>query len=213
MENEKPIVKTVPKESKSTLDLSDITQTETETDATLPPKFSTDIHLISKISETLDSIIIENRKSPNYKEIIESSKNSVFSKRHHIPHISIYDYLKRIQCYTFLENNTLILSLIYIDRLYEIGGLNITEYNIHRVLFTSILTAIKYNEDKIYSDDYYAKVAGIKPKELFTLESKFLETIQYRLFVNEEIFNNYKNYLEKFHQSYEEEEDDDRDMW
>ena len=43
-----------------------------------------------------------------------------------IPNVLIYDYLKRIQEYSFIERNTLILSLIYIDRLCTLGQITLT---------------------------------------------------------------------------------------
>ena len=36
----------------------------------------------------------------------------------------------------------------------------LTPYNIHRILFTRWLVAIKYNEDRIYKMKYYASIAG-----------------------------------------------------
>ena len=48
------------------------------------------------------------------KQILLNQKKMCFSEKT-IPNILIYDYLKRIQEYSFIERNTLILSLIYID--------------------------------------------------------------------------------------------------
>ena len=79
-----------------------------------------------------------------------------------IPNISIEEYLIRIQTYANIEKNTLILSLIYIDRLCKIASITLTYYNIHRILFISILISIKYNEDQYYNNKYYAEIAGVK---------------------------------------------------
>lgn len=175
-------------------EFSDNEQSETESCSIKEPLNNLD--LIKKISDTLNSIIIDNKNSPKYKSFLKKSKNSVFSKNNRIPSISLYDYLIRIQTYSFLEKNTLITSLIYVDRLCEIGKQNLTDYNIHRIIFTGMLLAIKYNEDCIYSNDYYAKIAGIKNKELYILEKEFLELIDFKLFVDENIFNAYAKYLE-----------------
>ena len=112
-----------------------------------------------------------------------------------IPNISICDYLLRIQTYSFIEKSTLILSLIYIDRLCQHCKLTLTFYNIHRVLFGAILIAIKYNEDKFYDNKYYSDIAGVDLKELKSIEYKFVELINFKMYVSDDIFNKYSSYL------------------
>jgi hypothetical protein len=150
--------------------------------------------LIQSISDILSKILEENKKLPNIKEIISKQNKMCFSYNS-IPKISIKDYLERIQEYTCLEQNTLILSLIYIDRLCEIGKIILTYYNIHKILFGAILIAIKYNEDNFYDNKYYAKIAGVKISELKLMELNFILFIDYQMFVPEEIFTNYRDYL------------------
>ena len=129
--------------------------------------------LINAISNTLSTIIEENKRLPNIKEIIKKQSKMVFSSNS-IPNISICDYLLRIQTYSFIEKSTLILSLIYIDRLCQHCKLTLTFYNIHRVLFGAILIAIKYNEDKFYDNKYYSDIAGVDLKELKSIKYKFV---------------------------------------
>ena len=150
--------------------------------------------LIQSISDILSKILEENKKLPNIKEIISKQNKMCFSYNS-IPKISIKDYLERIQEYTCLEQNTLILSLIYIDRLCEIGKIILTYYNIHKILFGAILIAIKYNEDNFYDNKYYAKIAGVKISELKLMELNFIRFIDYQMYVPEEIFTNYRDYL------------------
>lgn len=128
---------------------------ETDSKSQNEDKSRTNIELIKAIAKTLTMIIDENEKLPNLKEIIKKQSKLIFSANS-IPKISLYDYLIRIQTYTHLERSTLISSLIYIDRLCELGKLTLTYYNIHRILFAGILIAIKYNEDEFYDNKYYA---------------------------------------------------------
>ena len=121
--------------------------------------------LIENINLILLSIIGENKYLKNYKEEIAKQKKLVFYSSD-IPTISIKDYLYRIQSLSKVEDNTLILALIYIDKIYEKTSIILTEFNIHRILFTSILIAIKYNEDIFYENNFYAKIAGVTVKEL-----------------------------------------------
>ena len=155
------------------------------------------IGLIKAISQTLETILEENKNNPNYKEIVKNQKKMCFSSDS-IPGISIEDYLIRIQTYSNIEKNTLIVSLIFIDRLCKIANLTLTYYNIHRILFTSILLSIKYNEDNFYDNKFYSEIAGIKLKELNILEYTFTKMINFRFFINNNIFENYVQYLDNY---------------
>ena len=112
--------------------------------------------------------------------------------------ISPKKYIDRIAKYTEVEESTLIIALIYIDRICKNKGVKLTKNNIHRILLSAILASIKFNEDKIYSNIYYAKIAGISVKELIKLESAFLKFIDFKLFISDEIYNIYSTYLYSF---------------
>ena len=115
-----------------------------------------------------------------------------------IPSISIEEYLKRIQTYSNIEKNTLITSLIFIDRFCRIGNITLTYYNIHRILFSAVLISIKYNEDNFYDNKYYAEIAGVKLKELKSLEYNFVNIINFKLYVADDVFEKYKLYLDNY---------------
>ena len=168
---------------------SDSEQSETEEASTA--EVISNKNLLKEIEETLNSII-----SKTDKEKKTGDKITPFDHKH-IPRISIYDYLFRIQKYTGIENNTIIIALIYIDRICTKKNKNIilNKHNIHRILVTAILVSIKYNEDHICDNLYFSKVAGVSLKELNHLECKFLEIINYDLFVSEELFQKYNEYL------------------
>jgi len=152
------------------------------------------IQLIKSISIILNTILEENSKLSNINDIILNQNKMCFSSNS-IPKISIYDCLKRIQTYTNIEKNTLILSLIYIDRICKKSKLILTYYNIHRIIFSAILISIKYNEDNYYNNKYYAEIAGIKLNELNSIEYNFIKLCDFKIFVSDEIFNKYNSYL------------------
>lgn len=158
-------------------------------------KISTD--LINAISTTLTMIIEENKNLKNYNSILQKQNRMIFSALS-VPKISIYDYLIRIQKYSNIEKNTLILSLIFIDLLCTKSKLTLTYFNIHRILVGSILIAIKYNEDSVYNNKYYSEIAGVDIKELNSIEYKFIELCNFKMFISEKIFEHYSNYLESF---------------
>ena len=167
------------------------TSKESLTDSSSP---SNDL-LIQSISKTLSLILEQNKKLNDYNQIVMLQSKMVFSA-HSIPKISLLDYLTRIQTYSSIEAPTLICSLIYIDRICDIAGITLTYYNIHRILFAAVLTSIKYNEDVFYDNNYYAQVAGVRTKELKMIEYNFLELIEFNLFIFEDEYLKYKNYLE-----------------
>ena len=155
------------------------------------------LDLIKSISFILTAILKENKKSKNYKNITLKQRKNIFSSKS-IPNISIYDYLVRIQKYSCLEKNTLIMSLIYIDRLCDLNNLTLTHYNLHKILFTAVLISIKYNEDSLYNNNFYAKIAGVKLKELKDMEYSFVEMCKFKFFISNELFEKYNNFLNHF---------------
>jgi hypothetical protein len=152
--------------------------------------------LIENISSILESLIEENKNLKNYKELISKQKKLVFYSSD-IPSVSIQDYLYRIHSFSNVEDNTLILSLIYIDKICDISSIILSENNIYEILFTSILIAIKYNEDIHYDNKFYSKIAGVTHKELKKMESEFLRLIKFELYVSKNLFEKYKRYISK----------------
>ena len=155
------------------------------------------LDLIKSISSALTTILEENKKLNNYKEIIKNQSKMVFSASS-IPGISIKDYLIRIQTYSGIEKSTLILSLILIDHICKKSNLILTYYNIHRVLFGSILISIKFNEDSYYDNKFYSEIAGVKLKELKSIEDSFFELNDFNVFVSYKEYEQYRKYLEDF---------------
>ena len=155
------------------------------------------LNLIKSISNTLITILEENKKLDNYKAIIKKQNKMIFSSNS-IPNISINDYLKRIQTYSEIEKSTLIIALILIDHTCKKSGLILNYYNIHRVLFGSILISIKYNEDTYYDNKFYSEIAGVKLKELKLIEYAFLELNDFNVFINIKEYDQYSKYLENY---------------
>ena len=161
---------------------------------------SNDNSLIEKINSILESLIEENKNLENFKESMKLQKKSIFFSKE-VPEISVLDYLYRIQNISDAEENTFILALIYIDKICETASIVLSENNIHRILFMSILTAIKYNEDMYYDNEYYAKIAGISSKELKNMELEYLKLIKFELYVIKSKFDKYKNYFNEIKDS------------
>ena len=155
------------------------------------------LDLIKSISNALTTILEENKKLDNYKEIVKLQSKMVFSASS-TPGISLKDYLIRIQTYSGIEKSTLILSLILIDHICKKSQLILTYYNIHRLLFGSVLISIKFNEDTYYDNKFYSEIAGVKLKELKMIEYSFLELSDFNVCVNPQEFEQYRQYLEEY---------------
>ena len=113
-----------------------------------------------------------------------------------IPSISILDYLRRLQKYFACTPECFVLSLVYIDRIIKAHpDFSVCEYNVHRLLVTAVMIAAKFFDDLYYSNAYYAKVGGIKTRELNVLEVHLLGLLNWRLFVGPEEFDQYKNHV------------------
>ena len=151
-------------------------------------------NLIETISFSLLEIITKNKEKKNYKEKIKSQKKSLFTSKK-IPNISIGDYLTRIKKFTLINDSTLIICLIYLDRYLKMNKIILTEFNVHRMFFSSLLLAIKYNEDNFYTNKFYSNVSGLKCSELNKLELKFSTEIKFDLFVDKNLYEKYKNNL------------------
>ena len=152
--------------------------------------------LLKKLNDIFLMILEHNKTSNEYEEKLLSQKNMSFSSNH-IPKISIKNYLKRILNYTEVEESTLIIALIYIDRLNQLSKVILTPYNIHRLIFIAIFIAIKYNEDITFNFDYYAQVSGMSIKELQLIEIEFICLIKFRLYIDKEQYDSYKSYIDE----------------
>ena len=184
-------------ESECSSDGEEETKQEKKNEEDSPQSKLPNFDLIRAIAITLNSILETNNNLENYKEIIRDQSRQVFSANI-IPSISIKDYLIRIQTYSNIERSTLIISLIYIDRFCNKAKVTLTHYNIHRILFSSILMGVKFNEDNFYDNKYYSQIAGVKLKELKVLEYNFIKMLNCELYVSRDLYDKYELYLKNF---------------
>ena len=109
------------------------------------------------------------------------------------PSVSIHDYLFRISRYFLCSPECFVMSLVYIDRIMKKqSDFVISKLNIHRLIVTSMMLAVKFFDDTYYSNAYYAKVGGVKAPEMNVLEVHFLRLIDWHLYVSPEEFDLYK---------------------
>ena len=143
--------------------------------------------LSNKITSIIEKLIDNNKKNKRRK-----ISKDIFTGRT-LPKINLKDFINRIIAYTEIEKNTLICSLIYLDEIDKKKP--ITEFNIHRIFFSAVLISIKYNEDDIFKNDYYAKIAGVTLNEINKMESTFISLLDFNLYINPNVFEKYQHLL------------------
>lgn len=112
------------------------------------------------------------------------------------PQLTIREYLMRIAKYFQCSRECFVLCLVYIDRIVKLHpDFTICNLNIHRLLVTSVMLAVKFFDDVYYSNAYYAKVGGVRTKEINALETQFLQLIEWRLQVTPEEYDQYRGHV------------------
>ena len=158
-------------------------------------------HVIEIVADILEEIVKDNEKNneneSNKSDSNESAIISVFTSNK-TPQISIKKYLTRIMKYSKPETSTVIICLIYIDKICENSSLQLSIYNIHRIILSCMILALKYNEDDYYSNKYYAKVGGISLKELNELEYNIMVLLQFNFFIDDITYEKYQAQLNDF---------------
>ncbi|CAD8068083.1 unnamed protein product [Paramecium sonneborni] len=146
--------------------------------------------LLVTVANILDEII----KETDTLEIEQETQSYFHASR--APSISIHNYLQRIAKYTHCSEQCFVIALIYLDRLQEKHPyLVLNSKCIHRFLLLAIMTAIKYQDDDYYKNEYYAKVGGISVRETYILEQEFLELMDHQLFIDEQYYFLYEKKL------------------
>ena len=158
---------------------------------------------VELISDLLKSICDKNESQPlNF----NSNLLKPFTTKTR-PSISIKDYLLRLTQFTKMEESTMILILIYIDRICNYNKIQLIYNNIFKLILASAFVAIKFNEDIHYSLKKKKKIGGVPPSELEYLEFHFLILIKFALNVDRTLFDKYSETLVSFQDDdFEEEE-------
>ena len=156
---------------------------------------SKESQVIKLINNIILEIIADNQKELTEKKVSNLPKTVFYMKN--MPNIKFLEYLKRIIKYLKPEVSTLIIALIYVDRICseKTNKIVLIDNNIFKLFLTATILAIKYNEDFYDDNSYFAKVGGITLNEMNILENELLDLIKFRLFVSVEIFSKYNDYL------------------
>ena len=164
--------------------------------------------LISKIISEIFIVKCEEGKSNM--ESKTNLLNSFISRK--IPKISIKDFIDRLLKYSKTFHEIAVIIFIYIDKICNKHKINLNYYNIHKLIFAAFIVAIKFHEDENYSMSYYAKLGGITNKEAIKLEYEFISLIDFKLFVEQKVYDKYYSYLHSLDENEDDLFDDDFNM-
>ena len=143
-----------------------------------------------KIAEILTEISSQNSN-------VEYNQDDPFSSKSP-PKVTLQYFLGRIKKYSQIEKSTLIIILIYADRMCITSGIILNPHNIHRIILGCLLLAIKYNEDIYFTNEQYSKIGGVSLKEINDLESYSIQFLDYNLYVSEDIYLKYISYISNY---------------
>lgn len=154
--------------------------------------------IIEEISINLQEIICENKQFNEEVFLIKDEKKDIFYLSN-LPPISLIDYIKRLFKYTKMDISSLISAIIYIDRFCESKKYILTYNNIYRVLLSTVLLSMKFNEDIYVNYRKYSEIAGVGIEDLNNLEFSMYVQLDYNLFIDSDYYQKYFNYFNKAH--------------
>lgn len=83
------------------------------------------------------------------------------------PAIPIEAYLKRLHKFTRFSPECLVMAVIYLDR-YNMAEPEFTlnKYNVHRLMLTCIIVAVKYHDDIYFDNLSFERAGGVTVSQL-----------------------------------------------
>lgn len=151
-----------------------------------------ELSLILSLSSLIDDIIKRNRTKN-----IKSKRTIFYCENSQIPEICVFSYIYYIYSSLNLDFSTILLTLISIQRLLLRTKDELSKNNFYKLFITSCLLNSKHNEDCSYNCEIYAKIGNIDINELINLEREFFKKIDYKLYVNEEVYQRYYELIKK----------------
>jgi len=111
-----------------------------------------------------------------------------------VPPIGLDKYLMRLRSTFRCSDASFIAAFILVDRVlgYDGGRLPLSMRNVHRLFLASLVVAVKYHEDLVYTNSHYAKAGGVHLREVNRLERVILAALDFDLRVPPEQYQIYE---------------------
>lgn len=111
------------------------------------------------------------------------------------PSVTIREYVSRIGRYSRCSRECFIIALILLDRYQRNTGYQLCSLNVHRLMITALLVAVKSSDDVFQSNKYWNDVGGLPDREIHFLERFFLKDIKWMTYIDREEYNWYLTHL------------------
>ena len=145
--------------------------------------------IINSISLSLNELIKRNKS--------QMIKQDIFYLGF-IPPITLQNYINHLMQQTNMEISTLIISIIYIDRFCSKNKYHLNKNNIFRILLSSCLLSLKFNEDRIIKFKDYSEIANVSVEDLKNLEFFMYLKLHFSLTVKYELYKSYYDYFSSY---------------
>ena len=145
--------------------------------------------IINSISLSLNELIKRNKS--------QKIKQDIFYLGF-IPPITLQNYINHLMQQTNMEISTLIISIIYIDRFCSKNKYHLNKNNIFRILLSSCLLSLKFNEDRIIKFKDYSEIANVSVEDLKNLEFFMYLKLHFSLTVKYELYKSYYDYFSSY---------------
>ena len=98
-----------------------------------------------------------------------------------------------------INDNILVLIMMYIDKIIANGNFILCEKNINKLFYTCLMITQKYYEDNSFNNKTFANLVRLNCDELLKMEIEFMNMINFELFIKDEDFEKYKEKITKFY--------------
>lgn len=99
--------------------------------------------------------------------------------------------------FAYVEESTFVCSLIVIDRLLQSDSSLIDKSNLYLFIIGGVYISTKINQD-IYNPHSFKYFSCMSSLQLIQIENIILSQLDYNVYINEDTYNIYYSYLNKF---------------
>lgn len=117
------------------------------------------------------------------------------------PQVAVLIYLRRLQHRFNCSPACFVLARIYLRRVLsnDSSRISLCSTNVHRLLLTAVVTAVKFHDDSHASNSVFARGGGVCLQEMNLLELLFLKLLGWRLFVDNITFEREASLSHRLH--------------
>jgi hypothetical protein len=113
-----------------------------------------------------------------------------------VPDLSLQEYVYRVSRYCGCSSSCWVAALIYTDRVLAFTKSSpqpalLDHLSMHRHIITGLVCAIKYHDDRVHTNAFYANVGGVQVQELNKLELAYCTILNWNFHIAGPTFDIY----------------------